>query len=428
MAYRDDIAALGAQHLYIFDGNSNDDIGTSNGTNSGVIFTDAAIAEDATNCMTTNGRADRVTLPDDANLSGTQTRKAMAGWFETTAIQAPPCRILGDGGLTQAFSFVLGYGNNVMFEVYGPTFVNQIFGDRTLKPNRTYHLCAIFEGNGFANEVRFYIDGVEQLAAEPADRQPDVATIDDRNPTEFGDPITDVAVGGDQVILVAPVNGRYQHWASFDSAAAELTDTEVREELFEKGALPDDTIASGTESAMQTSLGALASTVRSDAPLCIRVETVTGDGDLTLTADNITFDPLASIHVQYMGTGTLTWRNTNGANASIGSTPNGGTIIFANEVTVQITVLDASDLSPISGARVFLEADTGGPLASGTDILNATTNASGQVSLTFDYTADQPLIGRARKGSSSPFYKTGAIASTITSNGLDQTVLLVRDG
>ena len=97
----------------------------------------------------------------------------------------------------------------------------------------------------------------------------------------------------------------------WDGSDADLTDTEIRETLFELGALAGTTISSGSESAMQTSLDALADTVRGNEPLNIRVEEVTGDGDLTLSADNITHDDLASIHVQYLGSGTLTWQNTN---------------------------------------------------------------------------------------------------------------------
>lgn len=428
MAYRDDISALGAQHHWDFDGDSVDQIGSADGTSTGVIFTDSAIAEDASNCMTTNGTTDRVTLPTTTDINNAaQGRKAISGWFETTAIQTPPNRIYGEGDNVTSFAFVMAMGNNVMAEVDSASFTLQVFAERVLKPNRVYHLCAIFEGNGFSNEFRFYLDGVKQTSAEPADRQPDAATLDARGVGEFGDPAGTVGVGGGTVTLVAPVNGRYQHWASFDGASAELTDIEVREELFEKGALTDATISAGTESAMQTALDALADTARPDAPLCIRVEAVTGDGDLTLIADNITFDALASIHVQYMGTGTLTWVNTNGSDASIGSTPGSGNVVFQTEVNLQLTVLDASTLSPVSGARVLLEADTGGPLTVGTDIISGTTNASGVISSAFNYQSEQPVTGRARQGSS-PFFETASILATIDQNGLDLTVLLLSDG
>ena len=122
----------------------------------------------------------------------------------------------------------------------------------------------------------------------------------------------------------------------FSGANAVLTDTEIREVMFEKGAPPDVTITN------QAGLDALADTVRGNAPLCIRVD---AGGPLSLTADNVTFDPLASIHVQWMGTGTLNWTNSNGSNASIGSTPNGGTLNFINPATLTVNGL-------IDGAEV----------------------------------------------------------------------------
>lgn len=428
MAYRDDIAALNPSHAFYFDGNANDSIGSANGTNSGGVFTGSAITEDATNCWTSNGTADRITLPATTTINNSaQTRKAVAGWFEVTSVQTPPKRIYGEGTNATCFQFMMAYGNNVMFECVEPTnFTLQVFGP-PLQPNRVYHLCGIFEGNGFGNEVRFYVDGVEQTLAEPTNRQPATADLNSRGVGEFGDPAGTVGVGGDVVLLNSPVNGNYQHWYFWDGADAVLTDTEVREELFEKGCLPAVTISSDTQANMQTALDALADTVRPDEPLNIRVEALSGGGDLTLTADNITHNALASIHVQYMGTDTLTWVKENGSDASIGSTPNGGTITFVESVNLTVTVLDASDFSPIQNARVLMEADTGGPLASGTDILTGLTNASGQLTGTLQYSSDQPVTGRVRKGSSAPLYKTGPIGGTITSSGLSTTVLLVGD-
>lgn len=364
MAYRDDISALGADHHWDFDGDSLDQIGSVNGTDTSMLYTSTAIAEDATNCAETDAVTDRVSLPTTTEINNSaQARKAVAGWFMPTAIQNPPKNVYGEGDATQAFRFILGWGNNLMFEVDTAGQIVQLFGDVKLTANRSYHLCMVFEGTGYGNLVSAYLDGVPQLNAEPANRQPGVATLPARSVAEFGDPAGTVAVGGTAVILIAPINGKYNHWATWgDEADAVLTETEVREELFEKGALPTNTISSGTEAAMQTSLDAYADTVRVNSPLCIRINAVTGDGDLTLTADNVTFDPLASIHIQYMGTGTLTWRNTNGADASISSTPAGGTIVIANVTDITVTALALSDFSVIENVRIYLEADTGGPL------------------------------------------------------------------
>lgn len=428
MAYSTDISNLNADHHWKFDGNSNDAIGSANGTDTSVLYTGSAIAEDATNCMSSNAVGDRVSIPTTTDINNSaQTRKAVAGWFAVTAIQNPPKNIYGEGDATQAFRMILGWGNYLMFEVDDPSFTIQIFGDTPLEINRPYHLCMIFEGNGYGNEVRAYLDGVEQTNADPSDREPDAATLTARSVAEFGDPAGTVAVGGTAVILICPINGQWQHWATWDGADAVLTDTEVREELFEKGALPDVTISSGTESAMQTSLDAYADTERSDAPLCIRVEAVTGGGDFELELDNITFDPLASIHVQYTGTDTLTLINTNGANCSIVSTPNGGTVTLKTRTTLTITVKDVTDSSNIESARVYIEADSGGDLTAGTEIMNTTTNASGVATVSFDYTSNQPIVGRVRKGTSTPLYKSGAVTGPITSAGLTQTILLIPD-
>ncbi len=63
-----------------------------------------------------------------------------------------------------------------------------------------------------------------------------------------------------------------------------------------------------------------------------------GGAELSINNDRV-FDPLASIHIQWMGTGTLEVTNINGGNASIGSTPNGGTIVFLNPSQLTINNL-----------------------------------------------------------------------------------------
>jgi hypothetical protein len=97
-------------------------------------------------------------------------------------------------------------------------------------------------------------------------------------------------------------------------------------------------------------------------------------------------------------------------------------------VTVKVTVESAADFSVISGARVYLEAAAGGPLSAGTVIMNQTTDANGVAQNTaYAYTADQPVTGRVRKGTSAPFYKTAPLTGTITSSGLTLTSFMVSD-
>lgn len=425
MAYGDDIDVLGNSHRYILSADANDSVGTNNGTNTGGVFTGSQICEDTTNSYVTNSTADTVRLPAIVTINSVaQTRKAVCGWFMTTAIQTPPRIIYGEGTSTTNFQFVCAYGNNSMFEVTEPTNFNiQVFGP-VLVPNRVYHLCGIFEGSGFANEAKFFVDGVEQTLAAPSNRQPGTADINSRGVGSFGAPPAGEGIGEQSLTITAPINGQYSQWAMFDGANAVLTDTEIREELFEKGALPFNTITAGTEAVMQAEITLDEDdTVGTNVPNDIRISTVTGDGDLTITLDNRTFDPLSSIHIQYMGTGTLTIINTNGSNASIGSTPNGGTIIFATQVAIQITCKDASTGVAIEGARVYV-IDSNENI-----VLNDLTNVSGVLSGTFNYIADDTLFSssRVRKGTSSPYYKTAPISGVVTINGLTSTILMIKD-
>lgn len=429
MAYRDDIIALGPSHVYPLDGASGTDIVAAQTATLVSIGSGAALSEDVTNAALSNAVGDSVDFPsiNDINLA-TDDRFAVCGWFATDRINPPPKLIYSDGGTTSSVKLVMAFGNNLMLECANTGFIVQVYGP-VLQPDRAYHLAVVFESDSFGNQARLYVDGVEYTNAEPAGAAPGGALGLSRSQAALGSPVGTPEVGDLPITLNAPLQGRYNFWAFWgDNANAQLTTTEIREELFEKGAVPGVTISSDTEANMQTALDAIASTTRPDEPLNIRVEAVTGDGDLTLSADSITHDALASIHVQYMGTGTLTWRNTNGSNASIGSTPNGGTIVFVQPQTLTVTVQDVNDQSAIENARVYLTADSGGPLPQGTVIMNELTNASGVATVSFDYSADQPFTGRIRKGSSATYYKTGPVAGTISATPLDLTSFLIRDG
>lgn len=327
LTYSEAVALLNPDHRWSFDGVYTDSISTANGVNTGTIVTDFAICEGVSNCMTTNGVGDRVTLPQTATIDDETDRKTMCGWFEVTDIQQPPCRVWGEGNSTTSISIIIGFGNALTFEVDSDNFTLQIYSDIQLEINRPYHLAVTFESNSFGNEFRAYLDGVKQL--DSADVIPN-SNLPARTAGEFGDPAGTVSIGGTAILLVAPVNGKYNEWYSFSGAPAVISDSIVRQDLFERGAIPTVVVTN------QTELDALANSTLTNAPLCIRVDVA---DSISLTADNVTFDPLASIHVQYTGTGTLDWTNTNGSDASIGSTPEGGTINFINPATLTINGL-----------------------------------------------------------------------------------------
>ena len=61
-------------------------------------------------------------------------------------------------------------------------------------------------------------------------------------------------------------------------------------------------------------------------------------------------------------------------------------------------------------------------------ILDGTTDGSGVLQdAAFNYSSTQPVTGKARRGGTAPFYKTGTPAGSITAAGFDNTVFLVAD-
>ena len=107
--------------------------------------------------------------------------------------------------------------------------------------------------------------------------------------------------------------------------------------------------------------------------------------------------------------------------------PYGGTINIVEDVPVTITVRDIDDNSVIENATILLEADTGGDLTAGVDILKGLTNASGIATTNLRYTSDQPVVGVERRATTGTKYIESPISATITSDGLDITIFLIKD-
>jgi len=118
--------------------------------------------------------------------------------------------------------------------------------------------------------------------------------------------------------------------------------------------------------------------------------------------------------------------------ASVPSIANAGTgtvDVVAGQVTTTITVRDKDTKAIIQNAMVYIYADTGGGLTEGTVIINKVlTDVNGQVSDTRSLSSDQPILGRARYASISPFYKTEPVGATISSStGLTLTLYMISD-
>ena len=87
----------------------------------------------------------------------------------------------------------------------------------------------------------------------------------------------------------------------------------------------------------------------------------------------------------------------------------------------------------VTGANTYTYTVVNDGAATGTPnatfvVISGTTNGSGVISATYSYSADQPISGRARKSTASPFYSTAPVTGTIlAASGLATTVPMVKD-
>jgi len=127
--------------------------------------------------------------------------------------------------------------------------------------------------------------------------------------------------------------------------------------------------------------------------------------------------------VSNSGTGAIT---INRINSTIGVA--GSNITSRAPVTVNVTCLDASSNSAVSGVVVRIAASGSGPYADGTVVLSGTTDSAGKlITTSFNYIGDQAVTGMARKGTAAPYYKSQPVSGTVTSSGLALTIYLLKD-
>jgi hypothetical protein len=224
------------------------------------------------------------------------------------------------------------------------------------------------EGTGGINGIECYIDGVLQSSAAVGTPLGSAIMATHSGDFCYGRPDSNLDTGGTDIQYPGAAGTLYSDWVTYSEygGGAPMLGTERRFNLFEMGARANVTISAGTQSAMQTQLDALANTVQPDKPLCILIETPTSGSDLTLEANNVTFDPRASIHVLWSSIGTLTWKNLNGSNASISSVSNNGTVVFQTPSTLTLTGIEAG-----TEVRIY-DAGTTNELA-GQEVVNSGT-------------------------------------------------------
>ena len=479
---------------------------TSTITGGGGAMTTTEICENTTHSWRLSSITAAREIADVGDMNGgTVNERTFCGWIMLGGIQKSASVIYKEGGGVQNLCFLLALGNTLTAQMADSVAGNnvQAFGDFKLTPNRPYHICYRYSYTESPKEFRLFIDGDEQTAT---DGNPITGTNFSSHSGDcgWGDPDGNLETGGTDIAYAGQADCYYAawaHWAENDNSGNVPLDktTEIRDKLFRRGALPNETITTGTQAAMQTQLDALADSAIPDWPLGLRIEANTGGGGLELEADNITFSSRCTLELEWRGTGVLTWVQRNGSSLDSSKiyTPLGGTVTIVNSVPVVVTVKDVATGAVIEGARVLLTSDTGGSLpyqasvtitrasttatvthtshgfstgqkvlisgasqyeytgvktitvtgtntytfsVSGSPATPATgtitsttvlaedlTDVAGQLTTELRYSSDQPVGGRVRRGTDTPFYRTQRISSTITAAGLNLTILMVKD-
>jgi hypothetical protein len=310
-------------------------------------FVTTPITRNNTHSWKINDDLSRIEMADTAftNVTVTHTRREIGGWIRLDRVHQPPSGIWEEGGGVNNLYIVVGFGNRLLVNVADSSngFKAQAFSDFKLAVNRDYHVLMRMEGTGGINGIECYIDGVLQSSAAVGTPLGSAIMATHSGDYCYGRPDSNLDTGGTDIQYPGATGTLYSDWVTYSEygGGAPMLGTERRFNLFEMGARANVTISAGTQSAMQTQLDALASTMQPDKPLCILVETPTSGSDLTLEANNVTFDPRASIHVQWSSPGTLTWKNLNGSNASISSVSNNGTIDIQTPSILSLTGIQA---------------------------------------------------------------------------------------
>lgn len=438
------ISYLYPDHYWKLDNSYSDtgETGPARDMTSGVVGTQVmttnTIADDSTYCVQFNDVLDRREIADSPNMNITidSAERTVAGWIQLGGIQQSVGAIWKEGGSVQNLAFIVGIGNQLLAQgadTPGNAINAQAWSDFRLTSNRPYHICLRYSLTEDPKEFRLYVDGEEQT--ETSGNPLGTGSFNSHSgDVGWGDPDNTLETGGTDVAYAGQEDCKYSHWLTWSdnsagtNAGALDKTTEIRDVLFRRGALPKYTISSGTQSAMQTALDVYKDTEIPDWPLGFRIVKDTSD-NIELTADNITFNSRVTAQLEWRGSGTLTWVLINGSvldsNRIFAS--NGGTITIVNAPPVTITVKDASTGVAIQGARVLIEADSGGDLTSGTDIISDLTDSNGEVSTNHRYTSDQPIVGYARSASGVTKYIQGDLSGTITNEGFNGTIFLIKD-
>lgn len=337
-------------HLWTFQNTYNDEIQTAvanalaqSGTPQ---FSTTTIVKGATHSflIADAGTSIRPENQSDMNTLAAN-RRYIGGWIMLDKISQTLSVIWEEGASVNNIALLNGFGNNIMFQIADANddYV-QLYVDVTLTPNRPYHFIGNLNGRNYNSGIcRAYLDGVEQSRTNGNPWEQSILDTHGGSIAWGGEPGGNLKVGDDRGVDAAVINFPsmdacyYSHWVTWSDVDL-VPETDIRVEMFEKGALQQVTIFSDTQVNMQTAIDAQANTVFPDWPCSIEIQKCT-DGDFTLTLSNITFKNRVSIQVRYVGQDNLTIVAVAGSlfDPAKLSTPYGGVISVNYPANLNIT-------------------------------------------------------------------------------------------
>ncbi len=349
--YQEAIGAMtpSPDHYWTFQNTYNDENGsaTANNFGSGPSFqTDRLLCKGDTHSLEIDTITDYCGPADqsDMNTSSTTQRRYMGGWVQVDRIIQALSVIWEEGAQVNNYALLIGFGNAAMWQFAddGGDYV-QAYHDIKWTPNRPYHVMMEFQGPNHGGGIcGCYLDGIKQtktngnpweVTAFPAHSGNISWGHEGSENLQTGD---SRGVDNVDIAFASPVEANYAHWYSWNDTT--VPSTTIRETLFVKGALADQTIGSDTEANMQTAVNLLTGTTIPDWPCGIEIGNCS-DGNFTLTLDNITFNDRCSMPIRYMGSSTLTIIKANGTtfDESLCEAPYGGTILFQTPSLVTVS-------------------------------------------------------------------------------------------
>jgi hypothetical protein len=340
---------LGADHYWTFNNSITDAVGTQNLTATGTTYAATQLCDFLTNSGLTDARTDHWDAPTGVATIGDQgTIHCVAGWFQVSSIQGPPCIIFSEYDTTEQFQILLGYGNTLLFGCSTATTSLQLYSDVIIDLARPYHVMAKFDvGTG---KFEAFLDGLPVTTSLNSSDFSDIGTLPARSQIEFGSDRAGTGIGGQALTLASSTNMNFSSWAMW-SGNYLPNESETRIDMFGRGTLANATITTqaGLSTLNNSTVGS-ANTI----PAGIIIE---GNGTIDLTATNIIFDDKLSVDIVYTGTGTVNFTNSGTSNAVTFISTSGGTVNIINNFNVTFTGAENNTEIRIFSAGTITELD-----------------------------------------------------------------------